>query len=161
MCAAWFWQQFGQSGKSETSVFVALESSGKDFCFVDGNRKQNIQPVAVQENAWMWIRISYSYIFKCDCPHLICVVLPCSFKTKSIRERNNEVVNRRQIMSFLVFACNCRIKRSCASSLGTNWRFLLYMFQSELGSFSLMLELKHSKKCFATGFIRNIKFHAK
>ena len=59
MFAAWFWQQFRQGVKSETSVFVVLESSAKDFCFVDGNMKQNIQPIAVQENAWMWIKIIY------------------------------------------------------------------------------------------------------
>ena len=33
------------------SVFVVLESSAKDFCFVHGNMKQNIQPIAVKENA--------------------------------------------------------------------------------------------------------------
>ena len=39
-------------------AFLVLESSAKDFCF-DGNMKQNIQPIAFQENAWMWIKINY------------------------------------------------------------------------------------------------------
>ena len=59
MLVAWFWQQFRQGGKSETSVFVVLESNPKDCHFVDGNMKQNIQPIAVQENTWMWIKINY------------------------------------------------------------------------------------------------------
>ena len=59
MCVAWSSQQFRQSRKSETSIFVVLESSTKDVCFVDGNMKQNIQPIAVQENAWMWMKINY------------------------------------------------------------------------------------------------------
>ena len=29
-------------------AFLVLESRAKDFCFVDGNMKQNIQPTAVQ-----------------------------------------------------------------------------------------------------------------
>ena len=59
MCVVWFWQQFRQGDWSETSVFFVLESSAKDVCFVDGNMKQNIQPIAVHENAWMWININY------------------------------------------------------------------------------------------------------
>ena len=57
MYVAWFWQQFRQGGKSETSVFFLLESSANHFCLVDGNRKQNIQPVLIQENPWMWIKL--------------------------------------------------------------------------------------------------------
>ena len=57
MCFAWFWQQFSPD-KFETSVFFVLESSAKDFCFVHVDMKQNIQPITVQENAWMWIKIN-------------------------------------------------------------------------------------------------------
>ena len=35
----------------ETSVFFVLESSAKDVCFVRVDMKQNIHPIAVQENA--------------------------------------------------------------------------------------------------------------
>ena len=41
MCVAWFWQQFRQGGKFQTSVFVVLESSAKEFCFVEYETKHS------------------------------------------------------------------------------------------------------------------------
>ena len=55
MCFAWFWQQF-RPGKFETGVLFVSESSAKDFCFVRVDMKQKNQRIAVQENAWMWIK---------------------------------------------------------------------------------------------------------
>ena len=58
MCFTWFWQQF-RPGKFETSIFFVLESSAKVFYFVLCGYETNIQQIAVQERAWMWIKINY------------------------------------------------------------------------------------------------------